>query len=272
MEGSGGGTECRAEIAQRPLAGLQRELRALDERLDAAHEMLASSKRLAPGDEILFMGRRVAFRERRFRGGESRRQFRIDGDSSHKIFPFTPRHANPASRAGDIRVGGRRFEFSDQFGEPAMTPLASRRAASSFASRSGAVGGRLLLTPLCGRVLRGACALGLFDPRAFSRRLALGGSLDTFAFGRIGFRRRRRLRRGGSRRFSRLLRGAIVHLAHQRARAFRRALVLRPRRHLLEIVPAGETLDGRERGILELAVQCNAEDFALVLQGRKRAR
>ena len=137
----------------------------------------------------------------------------------------------------------------------------------------------------CARTVRCAGAPPL--PRFARRPLGLGASASSRAAplavrfrGAAGGLGRVRLDdrgdRCGCRRAPRASRApalggdALVHLAHDRARALRRALVLRARGNLLELAAVGDPLDRGERRILELAVERDAEDLGVILQPVER--
>jgi hypothetical protein len=108
--------------------------------------------------------------------------------------------------------------------------------------------------------------------RAAAIRVRARGSLDLFRIGlddrRHGGGRSRGL--GGGPGFTVLGRLPFVHLAHDRARALRRALVLRARHNLLELAAVGDPLDRGHCGIPEFAVEGDAEQLGVIVQPVER--
>ena len=175
------------------------------------------------------------------------------------------------------REGPRRFV--GQLGEARAAACRLLRGGFVGGLDAGAFGRGLLLTPAGGGLVLQAGAFGRFGACAFCDRLTVGFfACRALELGGIGRRRRgNRGRRRGGRCCGRFLLGrlrslrrAFVHLPHDRPRALGRALVLRPRRDLIELGAVGNPLDRRCGGILELAVERHAQDFGVVLQRLER--
>ena len=102
-------------------------------------------------------------------------------------------------------------------------------------------------------------------PRSFFRPilgLELRCALLSNLFGRIGHENRGRRRRGG--------RLPFVHLAEDGAGALEPVLVLPARGDMLEIATVVEPFDRGNRGVLEVAVQRDVDDFRAILDRRER--